>query len=471
MSSLIHHLLKAALCFAGLLSVSLAAPLLSERNFGAQDIIVRDVCIIGGGATGTYSAVRLNQDMGKSVVIVEKADRLGGHTETYLDPVTHYPVDYGVQAYHNLTVVTDFFARFNVSLSAVPVTSPFTTEYVDLRTGKVVPGYTPPDPTAALGILAAQLEKYPYLPEGYNLPDPVPADLLLPFSDFVTKYGIQAAVPLIWTFAHGVGDLLTSPTLYVFQNFGLPQLNSIFTNSFLVTTDHDNSEVYLKASALLGPNVLYESTLIFVDRYDNDAQLIIVQTPTGLKLIKAKKLLVTIPPILNNLGPFFLDNHEYSIFKQWHYTTYYTGIIRNGVPDGIDVINTANDTTYNIPLPPFVRDFDFSGVPGLHTFSTVSLTPQTPAHIQALITSAITAIGTAGTFPASTPLIEVLSNHSPIQMRVSVDAIEDGFYKDLYALQGLHGTFWTGAAWAPDDSSLLWAFTEGILPLIIAALA
>ena len=85
------------------------------------------------------------------------------------------------------------------------------------------------------------------------------------------------------------------------------------------------------------------------------------------------------PPILDNLGPFLLDNDEYSIFQQWQYTIYNTGIIRNGVPDGISVSNTANDTTYNIPLPPYVRDFDFSGVPGLHTFSTVSLTPQTPA--------------------------------------------------------------------------------------------
>ena len=77
----------------------------------------------------------------------------------------------------------------------------------------------------------------------------------------------------------------------------------------------------------------------------------------------------------------------------------------------------------------------------------------------------------AETFPASTPIIEVISNHSPIQMRVPVDAVKGGFYNDLYALQGRHGTFWTGAAWAPDDSSLLWAFTEGILPLVVAALA
>ena len=235
MSSHVHHLLKTVLCFGGLLSISSAVPI-DERNFSPQDIITRDVCIIGGGATGTYSAVRLSQDMGKSVVILEKTDRLGGHTQTYTDPVTGFPLDYGVQAYHNISVVTNFFARFGVGLSAVPFTTPFTTEYVDLTTGKVVPGYTPPDPTLALEILAGQLELYPYLPGGYSLPDPVPADLLLPFGDFVTKYGLEAAVPLIWTFAHGVGDLLKATTLYVFQNFGLPQLESIAT-AFLTTTD------------------------------------------------------------------------------------------------------------------------------------------------------------------------------------------------------------------------------------------
>src|SRR5271154_7522325 len=140
MSSHIHHLLKAVLCLGGLLSISNAVPI-DERNFTPQDIITRDVCIIGGGATGTYSAVRLSQDMGKSVVVVEKTGRLGGHTETYIDPVTQYPVDYGVLAYHNISVVTDFFARFNVSLTAVSLASPFTTDYVDLGTGKVVPGY------------------------------------------------------------------------------------------------------------------------------------------------------------------------------------------------------------------------------------------------------------------------------------------------------------------------------------------
>jgi hypothetical protein len=151
--------------------------------------------------------------------------------------------------------------------------------------GKVVPGYSPPDPTTALNILAQQLLLYPYMPQGYNLPNPVPADLLIPFGEFITKYRIQDAVPLIFTFGHGVGEFLTIPTLYVFQNFGLPQLLA----GFLVTAHHDNRELYLKASALLGSSVLYGSTLIRAERHVNGLHHITVQTPTGVKLMILSK--------------------------------------------------------------------------------------------------------------------------------------------------------------------------------------
>jgi hypothetical protein len=55
-------------------------------------------------------------------------------------------------------------------------------------------------------------------------------------------------------------------------------------------------------------------------------------------------------------------------------------------------------------------------------------------------------------------------------MTVSADAVQNGFYKDLYALQGLKNTYWTGAAFHSQDSSKLWAFTEKLLPGIIQGL-
>lgn len=35
-----------------------------------------DVLIVGGGATGAYAAVRIREDFNKTVLVVEKADRM-----------------------------------------------------------------------------------------------------------------------------------------------------------------------------------------------------------------------------------------------------------------------------------------------------------------------------------------------------------------------------------------------------------
>lgn len=73
-----------------------------------QQVITRDVCIIGGGLAGTYAAVRL-QEMNQSVAVVEKTGRLGGHTDTYVDPGTNVPIEYGVVFFDNITVVHNYF--------------------------------------------------------------------------------------------------------------------------------------------------------------------------------------------------------------------------------------------------------------------------------------------------------------------------------------------------------------------------
>jgi hypothetical protein len=51
---------------------------------------------------------------------------------------------------------------------------------------------------------------------------------------------------------------------------------------------------------------------------------------------------------------------------------------------------------------------------------------------------------------------------------VPTGAIKAGFYRKLYALQGRNRTFYTGAAFHTHDSSLLWQFTEALLPRITA---
>ena len=68
------------------------------KNYASKYVITRDVAVIGGGSTGMYAAVNL-QNIGKSIVLVEKEKVPGEHTNTYTDPTTGIPVDYGLQAF------------------------------------------------------------------------------------------------------------------------------------------------------------------------------------------------------------------------------------------------------------------------------------------------------------------------------------------------------------------------------------
>ncbi|KAF4630088.1 hypothetical protein G7Y89_g8053 [Cudoniella acicularis] len=138
------------------------------------------------------------------------------------------------------------------------------------------------------------------------------------------------------SFASGVGNILTTPAFYIFQNFGVPQLNALLNNGYATTTNHDNSELYDSAVDLLGSAVLYNSTALSIKRSTSNSSpnQILVSTPTGPQLILANKLLIAIPPTLANLPPLDMTPNEASLFSQWQWSTYYAGVVRGGLPDG-----------------------------------------------------------------------------------------------------------------------------------------
>ena len=451
--------------------LSYTLPAIDEAAYASSSIIYRDVCVIGGGSSGTYGAIRL-RDEGKSVVVVEAQDRLGGHTQTYTDPATNETVDYGVVVYNNINVTKSYFGRFNIPLTLVLETPApgEVTKYVDFRTGKAVAGYVPSDPSAALAAYGAQLAKYPYLEAGFDLPDPVPADLLLSFGDFVEKYSLQALVDFAINFAQGSGNLLSLPTLYVAKYIDLGVLQGL-QSGFLTTTNHDNSAIYTAAQAELGQDVLLNSRIIATER-NGDGAKILVQTPQGPKLIVAKKILLTIPPLLANLAGFDLSDSERDLFRQFRYNGYWTGLLRNtGIPDSVTVQNTGADDAYNQPVLPGLYGISPTIVPGLHDIKYGSPFYIPDAQVQANIFADVNRLKAAGTLNTTQPEFVVFSSHTPFELTVSVDAIEAGFYKQLYALQGERNTYYTGAAWHEYDSALLWQFFDDrLLPGLLASL-
>ncbi|KAI8940626.1 hypothetical protein NX059_001898 [Plenodomus lindquistii] len=463
-------LLASALCAPTILASpsdqsSCSAPSVSP-SAGDVETIERDVVIIGGGATGTYAGLRLT-DQNKSIAIVEISDRLGGHVETFIDPVSGMPVDYGVQAYINNEQTLGFFGRFDVPLANVSV-SPLPSKIVDFKTGVLLPNATAVNPTDLIGPLANYLFttiNFNGISEGaYDLPTPVPEDLLMPFGAFVSKYNLTDVLQVVWIFAHGVADLLDTPTLYVLQNFGSPHLLGL-SAGYLMPASGGIQQVYDKAAAYLGNSVLFESKVEQTTRGNNSVS-VVVQTPNGRKHIKAKKLLVTIPPTIDNLAGFDITPAETALFTQWKRVPYFVGVIRNtGLPDLTSFYNVDLSQATGFPEGKFVWRIETVGVPGYLTVKVVG-EPDSDA-AQQLVKDAVSRIGKNYGVTTSTTEFAAWGEHKNLQLNVDPAAIAAGFYADLYALQGQGSTFWTGNAWASDYSPLLWAFTEKrVLPLL-----
>ncbi|KAM3076735.1 hypothetical protein ACMFMG_007534 [Clarireedia jacksonii] len=467
--SKLPSLFTIAVAFLQVTGASLRSSSIDVRgeSHHVADYIQRDIVVIGGGSTGTYAAVRL-LDSGKSVVIVEKDNRLGGHTNTFTDPTTGITNDYGVVVFHNTSLVRNYTSRLNVTMSAAESLSPSPLFYADLRTGVVNSTYSQGNITSGLMKYTQQLSKYPYVESGFDLPDPVPADLLLPFGDFAIKYDLgQAFVAFMFQYAQGLGDILAHPTLYVFKNFGLGVIEGAI-NGFIATAAHDNSLIYEHATDVIGEeNILFNSDIIHVERSETCTR-VVVKTTNGVKIIEAEKLVFTIPPKIDNLKGWDLSTSEQSLFQQFNNSGYYVAVVNNtGMPSGTNIINIGSNTTYGFPVLPAAYALYQTAIPNLYNIYFGSATSLSDDFVKAEILAELNRLQIPNK-TSSTPDFVAYTRHTPFELWVGSDAIEKGFYRDLYALQGQRNTWYTGAAFHTHDSSLLWEFTEGLIANITA---
>jgi hypothetical protein len=442
-------------------------------DHSASDAITCDVAIIGGGASGTYAAISLS-NAGKSVVVIEKEDALGGHTNTYADPATNQTIDYGVVVFKNEQLVKDYFNLLNISWKVVP-NSAFGSAVlvgVDIHTGKRIPNYNFSNATTGLQVWASQLAKYPYLDGGFFLPDPVPEELLLPFGEFVAKYAnLSSLVDIFFDYGQGAGDLLRQPTLYI-----LKQINADFLRDTEIgwISTADNHQIYDKAVKLLGQNVLLRSRVISTDRSANDSVTVIVKTPLGKKTIRAKKLLLALLPKLENLVGFDLDATEKALFGQFMSVGYYTSLVNNtGLPANLTIHTVDPDNSFILPQLPAVYVVSPTIGPGLFQVTYGSATgTESHEYIKADILTFLKKLQQSDIAKKVwEPEFVAYKAHVPFFLTVSSDAIRSGFYKDLYALQGQRNTYYTGAAFQSQDSFMVWNFTKyHVLPQLLASL-
>ena len=286
------------------------------------------------------------------------------------------------------------------------------------------------------------------------MPSPIPEDLLLPFGEFVVKYNLQDVAYTIAQLAAGNGNVLEQTTIYVLQLVDGGYLDALFGNG--VAAENQNTHrLFERALADLGSDVMLSSTVRYALRSKYGVKLI-VNTPSGRKLIKAKKLLITAPPTIENLKPFSLNKKEYNIFSQFEYQALYVGLVQGSqLEPGYRYFNADPDRTYALPQLPAPQmiwptrdnDTNWAWYTSPVEKSEDEVKSETLAAIQRLA-------------PGSNPSFVAYDSHSPATVGVSADKIRDGFYEDLLSLQGYRSTWYTGSTWVSDHAAALWNHTE-----------
>ncbi|KAI2466201.1 FAD/NAD(P)-binding domain-containing protein [Annulohypoxylon bovei var. microspora] len=431
------------------LSASLAT------SFSAANTIQRDIVIVGGGSSGTHAAIQF-KDAGKTVVVVEKQAQLGGHVKTFTTS-SGVPVNYGPSNFQNNTAVQKWFSRFDIPV--VEYVQPGVGDkYVDFSTGKELANGTLPNPD--FGAYLAVLAKFPYLQDFSQLPDPIPADLLLTFGEFVEKYSLQSVAYIIAQFATSNGNVFEQPALYILKVADIPYIQGMINGQVLAPATYDAQSVFEKAQQDLGADALVSSTVSNASRSNTGISLV-VNTPNGQKLIKAKKMLVAVPPKTDILKPLGLDQRESGIFSKFQSKAFYTVLLnQTGLEEGFRYYNAepAAGSTYHVPGLPVLQFIWATKDVNTYWAWYTSVTELPDATVKASIIKDFQTLA-----PGSKPQIIVYSNAGPSGMGVTADQIKAGFYKDLLSLQGYRNTWYTGSAWVSDHSAGLWNYTDAVL--------
>lgn len=219
--------------------------------------VKKEVCVVGGGAAGAYTAYEL-QKRGYDTVLFEPQSNLGGNCEilefpSTMTPDTTYSVNAAVIIFSPRPAVLNFFNEFGATTNGGSGGG-------GGQTFVYGPGFVfpvpPQDPlvqsqalqdfaTIAFLEFGPQLSSgIPVIPEWENLSSSQVNALLEPFGDFLVRNPAVAPLrPLISALMQGFGFVDTRPMWEVLAFGGPPFITQLFTGTFL-RLDNGCQEIY-----------------------------------------------------------------------------------------------------------------------------------------------------------------------------------------------------------------------------------
>ncbi|KAK6840059.1 hypothetical protein PG987_005925 [Apiospora arundinis] len=387
--------------------------------------------VVPGGA---HAALRL-KDMGKSIVLIEQEDILGGNIDSYTAPGSDKSMDFGVFSFIDYGGAAALFQRLNVS-TAPPARVRAPTKYVDFTTGAPIPGYTAPTREA----YKVAMEKYLSICE----------------NDFVKKHGIEDAVPQIYaTTGFGIGRQADELTLSVMLTFGAQLARSLLgRQGGFIAASHRNQDVYDAMAREIGStSIMYETRVVRSIRTPDQGVLLTVKhLRTGTETtIQADKLIMAIRPVGEEaMSVFDLDPQEKDVFSKYEYLHGWATLVRH---PSLTAGNTSVDN-----LPEAVAPSNYLETPRVPYLDKFELQDNTAGGLllrrregaAAIILDRLIENGILPPTSSEKEPLEVVavSDHGPMHLHVAAEEHRNGFYQKLYALQGHRSTWWTGAAFS-----------------------
>jgi hypothetical protein len=411
----------------------------------------------------------------------------GGMVNTYIDPKTGTPYDFGVETFLDIGNASAFFERFGVERAAVTQANT-TTQYIDFNSGHPV-NLSLPSSNAQIAAMEKFLEVVKpwtnYLQPGYwnfPVPEDIPEDFLIPYGEFITKYGLEDAIPIIYeSTGLGLGNMTQETTMFVLQAFGTYMAEAIVgeVDSYHPATG-GNQALYNAIEQDLGDDVLYNSTVLHSSRTDSGVLLTVQNHISGSKtLIHARQLLIAIEPTTMSTAALDLDTNEKKVLSKFTYTREYSGIVNNSafvapMSYANMAAGAAPDNYLILPDSSFTNTISYMGSNNLFHVIIVGNNTLDERGAKALLQENFETLLKAGRLGESYKGQQInwvdFSVHGPMHARVSPEDVQAGFFQQLYALQGQRSTWWTGGAFACNFQTTLWEFDETLIPNIIANL-